>query len=183
MPCRSVRVCPVTGSHFIPHRWLQVLLWMMGQYNMDLGGLSTFDGEQFQMSKALNEMHIMAASIEILNNPVWQDILSDKGLQMWMQYTVRTKEYGLHWYAPPCSMWTRFVSAHTHKRKEDIHGDPNNPHVERANKIAEFVAMAIMVCWSFGICYVIENPLNSYIFEFPIMSFALQFTGATRVVV
>lgn len=59
---------------------------------------------------------------------------------------------GMGWYAPPCKMWLRFLSAATHQRSiERIQGRTDLQKVLDANNCADFTADAITLLWVLGI--------------------------------
>jgi hypothetical protein len=79
-------------------------------------------------------------------------------------------------------MFLRFMNAAVHQRSiVNPFGNTLNAKVRESNKFAEWTALAMLVCWACGIFYVLENPINSWIFEQPSIRQVLQFTGAKRI--
>jgi hypothetical protein len=118
----------------------------------DLLGNSVFDGSDHVLGYALNEHSMPAGSVEVESGPVWQNLLRQEGITTYLWQLARSRRHALHWFAPPCGMWTNFISRNTHKRgPNNLSGNTKLQAVVDANKLAEFVAYALLACFALGV--------------------------------
>ena len=72
----------------------------------------------------------------------------------------------LIWMGPPCQSWV-WMARHVFGRSStDATGDVSNPSAVMSNKIAKFVAKAIVAATARQVFVVVEQPLSSVLFEY-----------------
>ena len=150
---------PGCRLHVLRHApvWLVVWMWLASQDSgytnaPQIQMVSIFDGKPHAMTSAFLDRGIAALPIEIEHGHVWQNVLRQEGQFTFLQYMFRSAEGSLHWWAPPCDQWLRFIAAVNHGRSADnLKGYSDRQKVADANRIAEMVAAGIIFCWSLGI--------------------------------
>lgn len=141
-----------------------------------LRAASIFDGCG-NLSAALQPY---CAAYDIALHPVHNDVLSAQGQTHYNMLLSATRRGGLHWFGPPCCSWvflSRSQSLRTHSRPQ---GNVCHPWVALHNRIADWVADAVLRCHKSGIYYVIEQPRSSLLWRYPAILAALERTGAVH---
>ncbi len=109
-----------------------------------------------------------------------QDVLRPEGLVQLVDGVLRLRHGGLLWAAPPCSSWG-WMARNSTGRAEDTAGSwKTNPKVLGQNALAERVAMVLRIMQArmqsesgLKLYWVLENPQNSKLWEFPPVAAAM----------
>ena len=99
---------PLAMKHVaIPILWACVVQFMLEMADDEKGPywcVSVFDGCG-SMSGSFLQRNLHAKRIEVLDDPVNQDVLKDAGVANFLYSLTRARADGLLWLAPPCSSW------------------------------------------------------------------------------
>ena len=137
------------------------------------------------MEKSFQKWTINFISNDVLDDPVRQNVLTEKGVKRFLDLLslASLKPGSFVWVDPPCS-WFVWMSSSIHKRTAgNPIGDLSHPEVRRHNRIAEFAANVMQVCHAFGMAFVFEQPYSSVMPHFPQVAAALTATRARKIVI
>lgn len=104
-----------------------------------------------------------------------EDILSVHGFFQCLQHTLRLEEFGLLFSGVPCNSFT-WISSSQHQRAEwnDFMGDTSYEWVEMMNIVAVRTAICLAVALARKCYFMIENPRQSTLPNFPYYDYLLQ---------
>ena len=114
------------------------------------GIISVFDGRPRpgRLSEAFKNIGLLAFSLEQKNSPK-QDMLSQPGIQMFLDALSRCRANSLLWLAPECSSWVWVNWATSGRRAHRPEGLHSSCTME-ANRLAEFTAFALQAATAAG---------------------------------
>ena len=96
------------------------------------------------------------------------DVLRPSGLLVLLSTCLDLKPGGILWAAPPCSTWV-FLSRATTGRHVLIEGDTLSHNVVSQNALVERLVLALEICTLRGVFWILEQPANSVLWQYPAM--------------
>ena len=93
----------------------------------------------------------------------------------------RVRAGGLVWLSPPCGSWGWLARSTFQRCPDNIAGPPGNCMAQMNNRIARVTALAALAAHRRDVRVVIEQPLNSLLYEFQFMKDMLRLLGTERV--
>lgn len=94
----------------------------------------------------------------------------------------RLAPYSIQWMAPPCASWGFLPRSHTGRSAEEPLGRVCR-HTWGPNRLAHFVARALLCATALGIWVVLEQPVSSLLIQEPEVAAALLQIRARTVTV
>lgn len=153
--------------------WLLQLLATVEHPTRSLDVLEVFSG-QGRLHQACQALGFAARGFDNAYN--WQeDINTFDGFMLLLLLVLSIRQGGLLWLAPPCSWWI-FLSHSNHQRaaSNQWSGDIRNRRVLKANHLASAAGALIRLAMSRLVQVVVEQPLDSCMFNFPEMAKATR---------
>ena len=108
-----------------------------------------------------------------------QGVLTPAGVCVLLSTAMCIRPGGVLWAAPPCSSWV-WISRSSTGRGEQIHGSGSET-VTAQNALVERLVLALEICASRGVAWIIEQPSSSLMWEYPAMRACLQRHAAAEV--
>lgn len=153
--------------------WLLQLLATVEHPTRSLDVLEVFSG-QGRLHQACQALGFAARGFDNAYN--WQeDINTFDGFMLLLLLVLSIRQGGLLWLAPPCSWWI-FLSHSNHQRaaSNQWSGDIRNRRALKANHLASAAGALIRLAMSRLVQVVVEQPLDSCMFNFPEMAKATR---------
>ena len=145
-----------------------------------LHGIDSFSGKM-NMAHAMLNAGWNPGTFEHTRDPIYETCLSVQGQTSYLMMLLRSVPGSLNVMGPPCKFWLPFLTASVHKRSHDNpYGDISSEWVVQGNSIGGFVAKVVRMSGALGLCYLIEQPLNSWLHKFPPVVKAYAMTHGSR---
>ncbi len=105
------------------------------------------------------------------------DVLNPTGLLLLLSSVMDLKPGGILWAAPPCSTWV-FLSRSSTGRDVQVEGNTLSRSVLGQNALVERLVLVLEVCALKGVYWILEQPANSVLWQYPAMRDCLDRQGA-----
>lgn len=141
--------------------------------------VEVFAGDQ-AVSKGLRLVGYTGKSLDLRISET-HNVLSATGFLVLLAATMKIREGGLLWAAPPCSTWV-FLSRGSTGRNVALGGNPNSPYVQGQNALVKRLILIWRLCVARRVFFVIEQPKSSCMFDYePMKRFLESCEGVQRV--
>ena len=163
----------------VPPRWREAVAALLpaAAASHQLGGVDVFAGKK-GFAKSMLRHGLAGATFEKMDDPVWEDILSLRGLSRLILLILRVKEHGLVMMGPPCKFWIFLTLSHTKRAAQNLAGSMASWMAKEGNAIADIVADIVKLCAALSIYTVLEQPQGSFMFAYQPMADALKLVNA-----
>eukprot|EP00929_Paragymnodinium_shiwhaense_P057215 TRINITY_DN28631_c0_g1_i1.p1 TRINITY_DN28631_c0_g1~~TRINITY_DN28631_c0_g1_i1.p1 ORF type:complete len:312 (+),score=56.79 TRINITY_DN28631_c0_g1_i1:154-1089(+) len=109
------------------------------------------------------------------------DILTLAGYVLFIIATLRVRRGGLIFCGPQCSSWVWVGRSTTGRSKQDPMGNLSVESVVAGNTLNARLATLLLMAFSQGVTFVVEQPVSSLFFTTPVFSKLIAVTKAARV--
>lgn len=111
-----------------------------------------------------------------------QDCLTSRGLRLYFDTICLVKKYGLIWIATPCSSFTVLCRYQSQRLPSNnfLGEEDSYSFVKTGNALCEISALMFFLSYLLSVWAVIEQPLNSCMFDTPSMMSVLSFSRAMK---
>ena len=125
------------------------------------------------VSRNLRRLGFEGFSLDVRTAPT-HDVLRPEGLVLLLDCVLSLEPCCVLWCAPPCSTWVFLSRGSTHRSKERPEGDVSNEYVLAQDALVERLALVLEVATIKGVWWILEQPANSLMWEYPATKETLQ---------